>query len=818
MNKDRPNQKESIKNAVDRKVDTKSDKNVPPSETAQPLNHIQENTVEAEFKYFQKHSKVHDTVNSFINPKKKATESWMNKYAFISYGGSYLDGSSGNVSNDFVGEGSKQTPSMGLNVDINKWQNPSTKNIIEWSKTLGSNVPQLSTNDIVANAPTPSGKTEAVNSDGTPTGIDTENAYDSQTSGQGAIDAANFRKQQAEKTNSQTASGNTIKGIGNLEYTWKDFASCKYWSRIPNNRLITLRRFKLPVLDNGVIAGKDRLKAIMKKNRYNPDDYITSDSARALTYFGDKTGNNLNDFFGWTTGLNWTDDNGFGLENPKINATGLSNTGSNFLDNPISGSQIVNKFLGEPDRDWKSRITHALGLQQQLKKDKTSLLDFLRKESKENDPFSNGWQHRIYGPINVVTRTTRRTRGLKFQTTDMSIDFEYDLSQIGEMNSKLLMLDIISNMMVLTSNSGSFYGGDYRFHRQPTELKYPPTLLTELEKMATGTGDGEVNYSTIFKGYMELGKDFGKNLFEQGLKDSESILKSDLFNKIVDKFKEIDSEFVSDSGDTSGTQNNSPKSQNNFYDAGSDGAGKGLGKDGESAIANPGGGLSSLFNNKAFDFWSLLAQVPGELLDSIEKNANKDGSIIKTIITSGLFKEGYDIQKINANMMRINPLTTGEPIGEWHLTIGNPMNPVLMIGNLVCTGMTMKTGETLGPDDFPTSVKFTVSLKHGRDRDIGDLQSMMNLGQGRFYVPLDNNRSEEPWEYGFSTRNTGNDTSVLDPSTAGRVGPKTNAEGKVTNDGIIVDPAPQDLYTGSPVNKKSNIPKEGTTAGGTNIN
>lgn len=744
-----------------------------------------ENSVESEFDYFKRKAGVYDTNNELINPKKQATDSWMNKYAFISYGGSYLDGSSSNVKNDFVGEGDSQISSMGLNVDISKWQNPSTKNIIEWSKSLRVGTPQATTYDPTGRTSDTAGSEGDITKDSAPQETGKSNFSDSQTTSKGTIKRGDIGKEDAGIIANQSASGNTIKGIGNLEYTWKDFASCKYWSRIPNNKLITLRRFKLPVLDNGVIAGKEKLKGILKKTIYEPEEYISSDSARALTYFGEGTGNSLNDFLGWTTGQNWTDVETT-LANPKINE-GLQNSGANFLNNPIDGSALVNKF-GDATSQAIARTVHAWGLQKQLK-DKDgkqkygSLLELVRKQSKDNDPFSNGWQNRIYGPINVVTRTMRRTRGLKFDPSDISIDFEYDLAQIGDMNNKILMLDIINNMLALTSNNGSFYGGDYRFHRQPTELPYPDTLVDQLEKMATGVGEGEVNYSEIFKAYIGVATDYGGSLFKQLGSDLESLYKdpelSEDVDKLVDGIKKIFEEFqLTSSTNTpnnpTGGSTSDPSDVSKLIPP----EGRINGSEGENT-------LQSLFGKNFLGYASLLSEIPGTLANAIEKLANTDGSVIKTIITGGLFEEGYDIQKINEKIMRINPLTTGEPIGEWHLTIGNPMNPIMMIGNLVCTGMSMELGEVLGPDDFPTTVKFTVTLKHGRDRDIGDIASMFNLGQGRFYTPLGEGRSEEPWDYGFSTRNTGNDTSILDNDTASRV--------KEGEDGIITDFAPQDI-------------------------
>ena len=73
-------------------------------------------------------------------------------------------------------------------------------------------------------------------------------------------------------------------------------------------------------------------------------------------------------------------------------------------------------------------------------------------------------------------------------------------------------------------------------------------------------------------------------------------------------------------------------------------------------------------------------------------------------------------------------LLTGEPVGEWHLTIGNPMNPIAMIGNLICNNLEIEIDETagLGPDDFPLGWSITVTLEHGMARDRDAIESMFN--------------------------------------------------------------------------------------------
>jgi hypothetical protein len=80
--------------------------------------------------------------------------------------------------------------------------------------------------------------------------------------------------------------------------------------------------------------------------------------------------------------------------------------------------------------------------------------------------------------------------------------------------------------------------------------------------------------------------------------------------------------------------------------------------------------------------------------------------------------------------LSIRTFLDGRAVGEWHLTVGNPMNPIAVIGNL-CLGQTsIEFSESLGLDDFPTEVKFTVNLTHGRPRAKQDIESMFNLGAG----------------------------------------------------------------------------------------
>lgn len=84
----------------------------------------------------------------------------------------------------------------------------------------------------------------------------------------------------------------------------------------------------------------------------------------------------------------------------------------------------------------------------------------------------------------------------------------------------------------------------------------------------------------------------------------------------------------------------------------------------------------------------------------------------------------------------INSLLNGDNVGLWHVTIGNPRNPIMTMGNLILTNSEIQHSGPLGIDDFPTELKVTVTLKHARPRDITEIAQMYTCGQGGLLLPL----------------------------------------------------------------------------------
>lgn len=719
---------------------------LPDSRKAIPF---ESNSVEDEYRQLKKIAETKDSITpAMVNNPKKATTSYINDYGFISYGGSYLNGDSQEtIKNKFYGLDNTSFPSDGLLADFEEWKVPTTENIINWSRNLFSS----------AKAKNPSINTNGVK-------VVTTNQYTN--TGIGSTEEAGLASTEALKTvgdiNNQVAYTDSPT-IGNLRYDWKDFSFCKHYGKIPNNRLITLRRFKLPVLDSGSIISKEKLIEAFGRD----EEYLTSDSARALTYYGDDTGNNLNDIISMDVGLNW-EQLETNMRVPEINR-GLDNLGggsNNLYDAYDWKGDTLGDILGVKGTNgadsWQAKILNIIAMNAQSTKtnqadqtiannqtknglytgeDVQNVRD-LALQTKDADIWQHGWVNRVYGPINVITKTHVRSRGLKFNNNPIRITFKYDLMQVDTINPKLAMIDIISNILALTYANGSFYGGDYRFQRQPTEMPLPEDFVNLMQKLASGQGDNMTakEFTDKFKGTLEnvtrtavgITSTF-KDEYEKLAKASPEIYK--IIQDTIARSK------TSANATTQADFTNSPQP---FKDLSAI-----LGNDSTfmNSLAQLGN-LSTIFGNGT-----------SEMAGKIDEIFGSGRSITKSAFSAFAFSSGYSISNTLKNLFSLAPLITGEPVGEWHLTVGNPMNPTAMIGNLICTDCSISFGEKLGADDFPTELIAVITLKHGRDRDKGDIESIYNQGQGRFYVKVSPTNSDEPWNTGASSKNTENDTA-----------------------------------------------------------
>ena len=393
-----------------------------------------------------------------------------------------------------------------------------------------------------------------------------------------------------------------------IGYKPSDFLYSKYYKKIPVNHLITLRRFPTPIPDNIY-----KYSVRPKDSESEEIDATQLAGVTAITYLGETAGNTLEELLKMSFGLNYKDLKA-DFEAVDKGASGGGYTQQPFY-NKIGG---VGRAIADSAKDVSSgakfRAQNGAG-------------------SSTADRLGTTYANFVLGPVNVVDKVIIRDRGINFQN-DMKLTFEYELKSLSYINPKIAMIDVISNMLTMTTNNAQFFGGGHRYYGSAGYV-------------ASQFGDPELLRGGNFSGYM-----------------------GSVVNDVENGFKGL-------FGDQEGGF-----SANSFVD--------GLKKVGKNLLGNMMGGF-------------LGSQVGGQTGTTATK-----------------------------------AFISGDPTGDWHITVGNPLNPIVMMGNMICDNSTMTLGQGLGYDDFPMEVKFEIDMKHAKPRDKGDIENMFNAGKGRIYASAQN--------------------------------------------------------------------------------
>ena len=444
---------------------------------------------------------------------------------------------------------------------------------------------------------------------------------------------------------------------GRTPYAFQDFVYCKWWNKIQNNRMITLRRYSMPVLDS-----LDMYKDSSAKNYQKAFAPV----ATAVTYFGEGTGNTLSDLLSFSVGYNWKE-----FEGKVWEATSSQNNEGQNMILPSNrymqnGLRILTQTLGFID-DVKAVRSNG---------EEGAYLTPLNSVGAPPDPYNQGpYENRIIGPVNVINKVWGRDRGLKFEQDSLKITFEYVARPIANINNKAIMLDLLANLLLMTSSTGTFWGGVGRYWTESPAM-YPWKDTDTLNRLYKGKLFGK---ESVYTGLVNTAYKQPGNFFMNFAQDLLSEIKS-AASGLLDKILNRPSSSTADRSSTN-----------------------------DSSV----GAAEAAFS-------AMQRMVSGKLI--------KSSSIpwIKSM----------------------RSILTGEPTGEWHLTIGNPLNPIAMIGNLIVDNAQFQFSDELGPDDFPISFKCIINLKHALGRDKEGVESMFNRGYGRIYTLPTNFRTSADGETG----------------------------------------------------------------------
>ena len=143
------------------------------------------------------------------------------------------------------------------------------------------------------------------------------------------------------------------------------------------------------------------------------------------------------------------------------------------------------------------------------------------------------------------------------------------------------------------------------------------------------------------------------------------------------------------------------------------------------------GKIGSTFNNMIGQAMNLVKG------NGLSEAGNALAAKIKDLNSTTAFTEAAKGYLKNAlgrpTLYAWQSLLSGDDVGLWHVTIGNPRNPTLAMGNLILTNAQISHSGPLGIDDFPSELKVSITLKHARPRDLTEISRMYTKGAATIY-------------------------------------------------------------------------------------
>lgn len=281
--------------------------------------------------------------------------------------------------------------------------------------------------------------------------------------------------------------------------------------------------------------------------------------------------------------------------------------------------------------------------------------------------------NKVYTPKDTIQDTHVYEGKLTFKH-EFTLNFSYKLRAYDNINPKSAFLDLLGNILTVTYRKGTFWGGKSEI------LGAKPNKA------------GWQKYNNVLKGLSDAGGDLWKNIFHlegantDGLLDTLSQFGSSLLDII-----------------------------------------KGTGMD-------IGGGASRAMQT-AKDFLSgniTASEVMGKVKTGVQAGAQKVADLNLGQAMMGSIKNKLGRPALYA----FDSLLTGAKVGLWHVTIGNPKNPIATFGNLIMTNAKITHSGPLGFDDFPTDLLVSVTLKHAMSRDATEISKMYTKGQNGIYFSL----------------------------------------------------------------------------------
>lgn len=440
-----------------------------------------------------------------------------------------------------------------------------------------------------------------------------------------------------KRATSLVGENSAISELGVAKYRYIDFMFCRDLGKIPNNHLLTLRKFTRPVGDN--------INTRLPKSDTPYNFNQSMDVGRLVTWFGNGD-NKLEDIIKYNYAAT------FKQFDSKVDVV------DSHEDEESTGiiGKMVNTINPRYNQAMSQGRTGAHNFISQLggRYLSTSYANFGRGgQYDRHDIFGMYDHHKVYEPKNTIQSTHVYEGKLTF-SQEFTIKFSYKLRAYDNINPRAAFLDLIGNILAVTYRSGTFWGGSRMFRGAPPNKVGTAKVNAFLDRTFDTLGGIGNN---LLSGNLDIGGTLGS------IWGAVKQIASDAFNTA-----------------------------------------KSL------ALGNT----------------STKGKSPLQVIGAIVKHTGLWSGV------QGMIKNGLGRPAVYA----LDSLLTGDNVGLWHLTIGNPRNPIMSIGNLIIDKSEITQSGPLGLDDFPTDLMVSVSLKHGRPRDSAEIQKMYTKGSGPIYTPL----------------------------------------------------------------------------------
>ena len=260
--------------------------------------------------------------------------------------------------------------------------------------------------------------------------------------------------------------------LGSSTYDYSDFAYCKYLGKIPNNYMITLRRFPIAINDYIKPTGLNSNNIFPNTSFGNPSangSYIPPVSLGCLVTWLGTPGNDIESILTYSYNMSYKSLEGKLEDDPMADQHNPLNAFFSAFDpryqkavqEGMAGNAVAPLF----GNMFGGRVKEGLG--------QPPYEDLLRQRD----------QNKVYGPVDRIQDThIRSDEGLKFNHS-FSLTFEYELRAYNNINTRQAMLDLLANILAVTYQAGDFFPGGYRSTGAPQS-----DVFTNLRIMKTSGG------------------------------------------------------------------------------------------------------------------------------------------------------------------------------------------------------------------------------------------------------------------------------------------------------------------------------------------